>query len=83
MAALFWDPKLADFEPERSPDYSIVRMLKFGDRRAYAWLTALFPAAEIARVIRSVRRLSRRSAGFWALVYSIPAGEVTALKETA
>lgn len=58
-------------------------MLEFGDRRAYAWQTSLFPAAEVAHVIRSEHRLPRRSAGFGALVYSIPAGEVTALKETA
>jgi hypothetical protein len=34
-------------------------------------------------VIRAERRLTRRSANFWALVYRIPPEEVAALKQSA
>lgn len=80
LTPLFWDIPLAGFEPARYPDYTIGRVLEFGDPEAYAWLKQQFPSPEIARVVRTERRLSRRSANFWALVYQIPSEEVAALR---
>lgn len=81
LASLFWDTNLDDFQPVSHPDYTISRVLEFGDERAYAWLKTSFTVSEIARVVKHERRLSRRSANFWALVYHIPAEEVAALRE--
>ncbi len=81
LAPLFWDIRLASFEPARYPDYIIGRVLELGDPEAYAWLQRQFPSPEIARVLRTERRLSRRSANFWALVYHIPADEGAALQD--
>jgi hypothetical protein len=69
---LFWDVRLADFDPLGWPDYTIFRVLELGDERAYAWLRQTFPSDEIIRVLRSERRLTPRSAEFWALVYQVP-----------
>ena len=44
-----------------------------------AWLRQTFSEAEIRRVLRDERRLSEKSANFWALVYKIPTREVAAL----
>jgi hypothetical protein len=44
------------------------------------WLRASFSEQEILRVLRTERRLSRKSANFWALVYGIPADTVAALQ---
>jgi hypothetical protein len=76
---LFWDVNLESFDPEWHPGYTILRVLEYGDQQAVAWLRQTFSAAQIREVIRGERRLSRKSAGFWALVYGIPANEVTAL----
>ncbi len=81
LTTLFWDTNLDNFEPVSHPDYTIGRILEFGDDRAYAWLKASFPEPEIVRVLKSERRLTRRSANFWALIYQIPAAEVAALRE--
>jgi len=76
---LFWDTDVAAFNPSQYPDYTILRVLDLGDDRAVAWLRATFAEEEIRRVIRTERRLSPKSATFWALVYRIPAEEVAAL----
>jgi hypothetical protein len=79
LQALFWDTNLDTFMPEAYPDYTIFRVLELGDEAAVMWLRQTFSEAEIRRVLRDERRLSEKSANFWALVYQIPSREVAAL----
>ncbi len=82
LQTLFWDTNLDTFDPEAYPDYTIFRVLEFGDEPAVAWLGQTFSEAEIRRVLCTERRLSRKSANFWALVYGVPRNEVAALNQT-
>ncbi len=79
LHSLFWDTNLDAFMPESYPDYTILRVLELGDETAVAWLREKFSEAEIRRVLKAERRLSEKSATFWALVYGIPFREVAAL----
>ena len=81
LEPLFWDTNLSTFQPSAYPDYTIFRVLEYGDDEAIAWLRETFGLPEIRRVIRSERRLSPKSATFWALVYGIPESEVAALAQ--
>ena len=80
LASLFWDTNLDSFDPLAFPDYTIARILEYGDRDAITWLKETFAEAQIVDVLRTERRLSRRSANFWALMYGIPVNQVAALK---
>ena len=79
LQTLFWDTNLDAFSPEAYPDYTIFRVLELGDEAAVEWLRKTFSEAEIRRVLSKERRLSEKSANFWALVYQIPSREVAAL----
>lgn len=79
LQALFWDTNLDTFTPEAYPDYTIFRVLEFGDDDAVTWMRQTFSEIEIRRVLSTERRLSEKSATFWALVYSVPSHEVAAL----
>jgi hypothetical protein len=79
LTTLFWDTNLDTFIPEAYPDYTIYRVLELGDEAAITWLRQTFPEAEIRRVLMGERRLSEKSATFWALVYEVPSREVAAL----
>ena len=79
LGTLFWDVDLNSFDPARYPDYTIGRVLELGDDSAVAWMRGAFAESEIRRVLESERRLSRKSANFWALVYGIPRDRVAAL----
>jgi len=81
LSPLFWDVDLVTFNPEAYPGYTIFRILEYGDRDAVEWLRARFSKDEICQVVRNERRLSARSATFWALVYGIPEEEVAALAD--
>jgi len=76
---LFWDINPDTFHPKSYTRYTIGRILEWGDEQAFAWLKGLFSESEIRSVILSERRLSRRSANFWALVYGLNREEVAAL----
>ncbi len=79
LQTLFWDTNLDVFTPESHPDYTILRVLEYGDKAAFQWLRQTFPETEIRRVLSTERRLSPKSATFWALVYGIPSRDVAAL----
>ena len=80
LVPLFWDIRLDQFDARAYPDYTILRVLEYGDHDAVSWLKETFSAEEIRRVLRAEKRLSRRSANFWALVYGVPPEEVAALQ---
>jgi hypothetical protein len=76
---LFWDVNLDNFNPTAFPDYAIARVLELGDENAVKWMKETFSESDIKRVIATERRLSKKSANFWALVYGIAPGDVAAL----
>lgn len=82
LRPIFWDVNAAEFDPLLHPHYSIARILEFGDREAVAWLRNSFTREAIDRVVRTERSLTRRSANFWALVFSIPDDQVAALQKS-
>jgi hypothetical protein len=77
---LFWDVNLDNFNPTAYPEYTIARVLELGDETAVKWMKETFSEADIRRVIATERRLSRKSANFWALVYGIAPNDVAALR---
>jgi uncharacterized protein DUF6922 len=77
---LFWDVNLDNFNPFSYPDYTIARILEYGDEKAVRWMKEIFARSELERVISTERRLSRKSANFWALVYGIALEDVAALR---
>lgn len=79
LRPFFWDIDAERFEPPARAEYTIGRILELGDENAVRWLKQTFDRSQIEHVIRADRRLSRKSANFWALVYGIPAPEVAAL----
>jgi hypothetical protein len=77
---LFWDVKIETFNPLEYPQYTIDRVLEFGDDEAASWIKEIFSESDIKGVIKSDKRLSPKSANFWAIIYGLPLGEIAALK---
>lgn len=79
LRTLFWDTNLDTFNPTTFPHYTITRVLEYGDRDAIAWMRETFSEPQIVNVLRTERRLSPKSANFWALIYHVAPDEVAAL----
>jgi hypothetical protein len=80
LRPFFWDVDPDHFDALSYPAYTIARLLEVGDEKAIAWLKQSFSVAQIVGVLRTERRLTRKSANFWALIYHLPVEEVAALK---
>ena len=80
LRTLFWDTNVDNFNPAEFPEYTVTRILEYGDRDAVTWLRQTFSEEQIIRVLRTERRLSRKSANFWALIYGIAPDDVAALR---
>jgi hypothetical protein len=80
LRPLFWDTNLDHFDPVSYPAYTIGRVLEYGDDQAVRWLRDTFSETQIVEVLRTERRLSRKSANFWGLIYHVPAEEIAALR---
>lgn len=79
LRTLFWDTNIERFDPKTYPRYTIERVLEHGDEDAVSWLLRLFTDDEVRAALRDARRLSPRSATFWALVFNVPTEDVAAL----
>lgn len=79
LRLLFWDLDTQHFDPRAYPRYAIERVLEFGDGQAVTWMKSLFTDSEVVEVLRASRRLSRRSANYWSLVYRVPRTNIRAL----
>ena len=77
---LFWDVNLEHFDPAAHARYTIERVLEHGDEDDVAWLLRVFTKEQIKDVLRTDRRLSPRSANFWALVFDLPTREVATFR---
>ena len=76
LRSLFWD---TDFDRLRVPGherYIIERVLEYGDVPEVRWMMGRFSRQQIAQVLRQSRRLSRKSADFWAFILNVPSEEV-------
>lgn len=81
LRGLFWDTNVETFDPERFPRYTIARVIEHGNPMAVSWLRRTFSADQIVDVLQTDRRLSLRSANFWALLYALPNVEVAAFRD--
>ena len=83
LRLLFWD---ADFDRLGVPGherYIIERVLELGDVPAVRWLMQRFPREQIVEALCNSRRLSRKSARFWALVMDVPLEQVRCLSRSS
>lgn len=64
----FWEIDFNAFDPKEFPEYTIERLLEYGDGKAIRWLRTNFPNKQIKKVISTSRQLSKRTVNFWKII---------------
>ncbi len=77
---LFWDIDPKTIDTERNARYVIERILDLGNLHDTRWLQAHYPEEKIKRVILMSRRLHKKSANFWRVMYHIPVTNIQCLQ---
>jgi hypothetical protein len=83
LRPLFWDTNFDQLHVAGHERYIIERVLEHGDTPAVRWMLKHFTREQVVEVLRDSRRISRKSAGFWAAMLDVPAGEVRCLSTSS
>lgn len=75
----FWDSDPAQINVSEHAAYVIDRLLEYGDVADLRWLFRRFSHRKIISVLKNSTRLSRFSAGFWAMYFGLASEEVKCL----
>lgn len=80
---LFWDTDAKSLDVQRYRKYVIERTLEFGNEAAYRWLFRTFTDRDIIEVVKTSRRISRKTAVMMANFYQLAESEVRCLRGPA
>lgn len=76
---LFWDVDPKTIDASKHTRYVIERILDFGNPSDVQWLRDCFAEKKIKDVISNSRKLHKKSANFWGLIYHIPLTQIRCL----
>lgn len=78
---LFWDVDVATFNPLEYPEFTICRILEYGDMNDFKWMELNFKDTKIKNTLMKTRNLSRKSGYFWADHFNISHNSIACLTE--
>lgn len=76
----FWDVEFSDLDKNKHSQFIIERILEYGDKEAVEWMKKGFEEKEIKKVVCKSRKLSKKSANFWHVIFNIKKSKVLCLK---
>lgn len=77
----FWEINFYKFNPEKRPEYTIERLLEYGNFEALRWMFRTFPEEKIKEVLKTTRALSLRSANFWGIYFDFKKENIRCLRK--
>lgn len=78
----FWDVDFETINLQKESYFIIERILEEGDKKAIKWMLQTFSKDLIQAVLQKSRRLSKKSANFWAVIFNIPKNKILCLKKS-
>lgn len=76
----FWDVNPLTLDCARYKTFIIERLLDYGDMDSLKWINEEYPEDDIREVVIHSRRISPKTANFFAMYYGIPKEDVLCLK---
>jgi len=77
----FWDVNPRGVNVGEKSEYVIERLLEYADLPALHWLEKTFPRDLITKVVTTSRRLSPKSANFYALIFGLDPEKILCLSK--
>lgn len=78
---LFWDSDLKKIDAEKNATVIIERVLELGNPEQIKYLFKNYEPLRIQKVLKESRRLSLKSANFWADYFSLSKKDVLCLRK--
>lgn len=71
LRPLFWDTDAAKIDIKKNSRYIVERILELGNMNALSWLERLYPARKIIEVLKTSRKISKKSKNFWEVWFDV------------
>ena len=78
----FWEVDVSQLDPQEKSEYTVFRILEYGDIEAVRWLFRNFKKDLIKKVILTHRGFSPQAINFWSLFFNIKKEKILCLKES-
>ncbi len=77
----FWDVDFSVLNTESHQNFILKRVIDRGNTPALRWTLARFPLEAIKEIVFQSRDISRKTANFWAKIFSLDPKAVTCLRK--
>lgn len=77
----FWDTDPKKIDLKKNSPYVVERLLEWGDAEAIKWLENAYGSEYMKKIIENTRRLSRKSANFYAHFYGVDPKRILCLQK--
>lgn len=81
LRKFFWDVDPFTLDEEKHKHFILERLLELGNDEAIAWVMRHFPPDDIIEVVKTSRKISRRTANLWMIYYGFKKEEVRCMRE--
>ena len=78
----FWDVDFYSLDLQKDAYFIIERILEEGDIKAIKWMLRTFSPKTIKKVLQTSKKLSKKSANFWAIIFNLPKNKILCLKKS-
>jgi hypothetical protein len=76
IESLFWDVDFCTLDLKKYKNFVIERLLQFGRPEHVRWVLDFYEKEDIVETIKKSRKISKKTANFWALHYEISREEI-------
>ena len=81
VSRYLWDTPIDQINIQKHATFIIERVLEYGEREAIAWINSTYDQAMIVAVIKNSKRISPKTANFYATIYGVDPKEVACLQK--
>ena len=77
----FWDVDFESLTVSKNPAFVILRVIDRGNTDALRWLVKQYGLEPIRDIVIKSREISRKTAGFWALIFGLDTKKIVCLQK--
>lgn len=77
----FWDVDFSNLDKNKDRDFIVERLLEMGDEKSTNWLFSVYDKKAIREILKKSKKITPKSANYWALILEISPTEILCLKK--
>lgn len=81
VSRYLWDTPIDQINIQKHATFIIERVLEYGERAAIGWIDEQYGEDAIVDVIKNSKRISPKTANFYATIYGVDPKEVACLQK--